>query len=221
MRSGDAGGTVQPVANAVQMQQGTPIAFDVTAPSRHQASNIGLGDRAATDFGIGGKTRRLQAPASHREQNLAQLCTGRALGVRHGRPHALLHGIELDHGARLEAARGLLAKTQDLDITGAPVARRGHDQAHGLAGADVQQAEDLRGLPAQSVSGCHLRASKLIHSRSVGRPAGADSCAWLERGASRTMARPAARTSISARAKPVASTAAAWASASVSPSTGR
>ena len=79
----------------------------------------------------------------------------RALGLRHGFAHSLLGLVQLEHRAALEAARSTHAGTQHPHAQLPEAHRRlhlgyGDDDADGLAGADVQQADDAIGLPACS-----------------------------------------------------------------------
>jgi hypothetical protein len=155
---GHASGAVQAVAGLPQVQQRAALALGVFPPGGREARGVSIGDDAVGDPGLGLEGDRLEPAAADGHENLGDRQSCGLLGLGHGRAQRLLGPVEIDHHAGLEAARWLQAIAQHGRILAAPEAAgprvgRRHDQAHGLAGADVEHADGVAG-PHRSSRSC-------------------------------------------------------------------
>ncbi len=114
-RIGDATRLVEPVGDAIHVQQRALIALGVPAPRVQQPIDVPLADHALLDVAAGGERARFQAPARHAQVHFLQHHARHPLGLHHGAAYGLLRALEVGHRACREAARRLLADAQYLD----------------------------------------------------------------------------------------------------------
>ena len=83
-------GAVEPIGDAVHVQERAPVALDVRARGRHQALDVCTADHASLDLRVGRERARLQSAARHGQEHVFHRHAGQPLGLRHGRAHRLL-----------------------------------------------------------------------------------------------------------------------------------